>query len=123
MPNPITYTKDELIADMQRVAQEQGGLTKLVYDDCGGHSSSTIIKHFGSWNAGLQAAGLPLSHEQGKGKWKQDPHMVAKPEPKRRICLKCEKEFTSKNGNFRCDRCIRYAEEVLNIADGFEECA
>jgi hypothetical protein len=54
---------DDLIADLQRVANEQGRdtLTKEQYRDAGRFGVETIRRRFGSWNAALEHAGVGVT--------------------------------------------------------------
>ena len=58
-------TDDELLADLKRVAEELGSPTvpQKTYGKRGTYDCSTAIRRFGSWNAGLRAAGLSFSNE------------------------------------------------------------
>ncbi len=52
----------DLLADMKRVAAEAGraGLTWHAYRTSGSFGAETIRRRFGSWNAALERAGLPV---------------------------------------------------------------
>lgn len=56
---------DELIADLQRVAQSLNSDTvpQKKYGTLGTFDYSTVIRRFGSWNNALRLAGLSLSNE------------------------------------------------------------
>ena len=56
---------DELIADLQRVAQSLNSITvpQKKYGDLGTFDYSTVTRRFGSWNNALRLAGLSLSNE------------------------------------------------------------
>ena len=56
---------DELIADLQRVAQSlnSGTVPQKKYGTLGTFDYSTVIRRFGSWNNALRLAGLSLSNE------------------------------------------------------------
>lgn len=54
-------TNEELIADLQRVAKEKGQHTCEAYKWAGHYTIKTYLNHFGSWNAAVQAAGLPVN--------------------------------------------------------------
>ena len=45
-------SKEELIADLQRVAREVGQktITASIYTDRGKHGVNTMLRKFGSWN-------------------------------------------------------------------------
>lgn len=60
-------TDDEMIADVQRVAILLGkqSVTMYEYDDYGKYSSSTLFRHFGSWFALLDKAGLKRTRNLG----------------------------------------------------------
>ena len=55
----------ELIADLQRVAQSMNpnAVSQKTYGTSGAYDCSTVIRRFGSWNAGLRLAGIALSNE------------------------------------------------------------
>ena len=63
-PN-ASVTNDELISDLKRVAAliRRDTVTMHQYRDHGRHDDTTVARRFGSWNAGLKAAGLKLSNE------------------------------------------------------------
>lgn len=53
---------DELVADLQRVADEVGGPpTTTEYEAHGAHSIHTLASHFGGWDDVLEAAGFDLA--------------------------------------------------------------
>lgn len=55
-------TIDELLDDLKRVYRKgRGPLTQDAYDERGSFSSSTVSHRFGSWNAALKAADLPIN--------------------------------------------------------------
>jgi Homing endonuclease associated repeat/HNH endonuclease len=58
-------SKEDLIADLRRVADEVGGdksVTAIVYTDRGKFGVNTMLRRFGSWNAALAQAGLPINN-------------------------------------------------------------
>ncbi len=57
-------SKDDLIADLQKIASEieQSTLTASVYAEKGRYGVNTMLRRFGSWNNALKAAGLKLSN-------------------------------------------------------------
>ena len=61
----LGVTNDELLADLIRVTKElkKHSITMHDYDKKGGkYNSSTIIKHFGTWNSALDQADLPRNN-------------------------------------------------------------
>ncbi len=54
----------EIIEDLQRVSRELHGqpVTVVSYNERGSFGSTTVLRKFGSWNAGLAEAGLPLAN-------------------------------------------------------------
>lgn len=60
MPYVPHYTDEQLLEELRRVAAiVHGVLTKTAYDEhAGGATSATVRRRFGSWRAGLVAAGL-----------------------------------------------------------------
>jgi HNH endonuclease/Homing endonuclease associated repeat len=54
----------EIVDDLQRVSRELHGqpVTVVSYNERGSFGSTTVLRKFGSWNAGLAAAGLPLAN-------------------------------------------------------------
>jgi hypothetical protein len=56
--------KEELIADLQKVAGEigQSAITAVIYTQKGKHGVNTMLRRFGSWNEALNAAGLGLNN-------------------------------------------------------------
>lgn len=63
--NGVPISDDEIIADMRRVALGSGGasLPLRLYESVGSYSYKTASRRFGSWNAALKAAGLPVLNE------------------------------------------------------------
>lgn len=59
-------TDEELLADLKRIAETSGSSTvgQKTYRKCGTYDDSTVTRRFGSWNAGLRAAGLSVSYER-----------------------------------------------------------
>lgn len=58
----LGVTNDELLADLIRVTKElrKHSITMHDYDNNGGkYNSSTIIRHFGTWNNALDQVGIP----------------------------------------------------------------
>jgi len=57
-------SKEELIADLQKVAREVGQetITASIYTDRGKHGVNTMLRKFGSWNDALREAGLLLNN-------------------------------------------------------------
>ncbi len=55
-----------LLADLTEVYESAGGskITIELYEKFGKYNSSTIIRHFGSWNSALEQAGLQISNKQ-----------------------------------------------------------
>jgi len=55
---------DDLLTDLKRVAESLGSITvpQEKYGKLGTYDYSTLIRHFGSWNKALLAAGLSLSN-------------------------------------------------------------
>jgi hypothetical protein len=56
--------KEELVADLQKVASEigQSTITAAIYGERGKHGTNTMLRRFGSWNKALNAAGLGLNN-------------------------------------------------------------
>ena len=56
-------SKDELIADLQRVASENGlsTISQTLYAKLGKYTHKVFYSNFGSWNNALQSAGLEIS--------------------------------------------------------------
>ncbi|SJZ88872.1 HNH endonuclease [Enhydrobacter aerosaccus] len=54
-----------LIADLRRIARRhrRRRLTISVYGRCGRFATTTILRRFGSWNAALEAAELPIGQQ------------------------------------------------------------
>jgi hypothetical protein len=75
---PFGYT-DELVIDALRADARSLGRTPTVEDwrmrDLSVPGIGAVIRHFGSWNAGLRAAELPLTHEVGV--WTRERVLVA----------------------------------------------
>jgi hypothetical protein len=56
-------SKDELIADVERVAAKLGEApTKVEYDRYGDWSAQTVTRKFSRWNSFLKKAGLEVNH-------------------------------------------------------------
>lgn len=58
-------TDEELIQDMKSVLSITGkdSLTIAEYDAFGKHNSTTVIKHFGTWNHALEIVGIRVSNK------------------------------------------------------------
>ena len=71
--NHLTVTTEELLYDLQYVAQQLGKRTfsSTEYSEVGQFSKSSYFKHFESWNAALTLAGLE-PYEQISGKRIED---------------------------------------------------
>ncbi len=56
--------KEDLIADLRRVASEATGrsITAAIYAEIGKFGVNTMLRRFGSWNAALRVAGLPINN-------------------------------------------------------------
>src|SRR5437762_908149 len=69
-----TYTKQEIIIFLQRYYEESGGVLSLnLYRQKKYKPSETTIrKKFGSWNAALEAAGIPINKTVNKWYKKDD---------------------------------------------------
>ena len=61
-----SITNQDLIADMHRVANAHADcrFTQTLYRQHGKFSEGTIIKRFGTWNSGVEAAGLKVILKQ-----------------------------------------------------------
>lgn len=59
-------TDEELLSDLQRASKETGkqSLTIVEYEEHGHYDSTTIMRHFGTWNTALKIAGLQISNSQ-----------------------------------------------------------
>ncbi len=57
-------SKEELIADLQKVAKEVGqdSITAVIYIERGVYGVNTMLRRFGSWNEALNQAGLGLNN-------------------------------------------------------------
>ena len=60
--------KDELIADLQRVASENrlSTISQTLYAKLGKYTHKVFYSNFGSWNNALKAAGLEISSRRKK---------------------------------------------------------
>ena len=60
-----TVNNEELLRDLARVSKLLGNnkVTIDEYDSYGKYSSSTVSRHFGTWNKALRASGLQLSNQ------------------------------------------------------------
>lgn len=57
-PNEVEISREELIRDIHRVADDVGNdPSRKVYDEKGKYSPHTVMREFGSWNDGLITAG------------------------------------------------------------------
>ena len=58
-------TDDVLLADLIKVSQTVNvdRVTIEVYEKYGNYNSSTFMRHFGTWNAALELAGLQISNK------------------------------------------------------------
>lgn len=59
----LTFTDKEVISDLKRVADiyQSKSLTAKEYDKYGEYRSSTLIKHYGTWNSILKLVGMSLN--------------------------------------------------------------
>lgn len=64
-PN-LKVSDDELLKDMKKAIEESHGtsLSMAEYDEKGRYNSSTIIRHFGSWNNALSLIGAELNNRK-----------------------------------------------------------
>lgn len=61
----VELSDDELLTDLQQVAQQlDGPVTEQIYAEYGRHGPTTYRRHFGSWTAAKRAAGLIPTTEQ-----------------------------------------------------------
>ena len=62
------YSEEAFIREIQRVAAlvPDGTITKRSFDKVAHVSGATVQRHFGSWKAALEAAGLPDRYSGGK---------------------------------------------------------
>lgn len=58
----LTFTDKDIVSDLKRVADiyQSESLTAKEYDKYGNYCSSTLIKHYGTWNAILKLARMKL---------------------------------------------------------------
>jgi len=69
----MKFTDDEVIAALRSEAESRGHsprLSEWKRRPRTGPGVRAVLNHFGSWNAGLRAAGLEVTHEMGK--WTQE---------------------------------------------------
>ena len=62
----IKVCDDDIIADLIGVAKQinKSALTISDYENHGKYNSTTIMRHFGTWNHALELAGLQISNKQ-----------------------------------------------------------
>ena len=60
-----SVSDEELLRDLTRVSKIVGDnkITMNVYDSYGKYNSSTVIRHFGTWNHALRLSGLQISNK------------------------------------------------------------
>lgn len=94
--------KEELIADLQRVAEELGGSPSTSeYAEHGGYGVSTLSNRFGSWNGAKDAAGLEKNNVGSSGRFYRCPHCGIKyrsTSTDRITCKECGVKFTEWRG-------------------------
>lgn len=63
------YTDEELLADLERVAEELGrGPSMREYDEHGNHHPTTLRRRFGTWMAAVEETGYePRMQAHGGG--------------------------------------------------------
>lgn len=62
-PSHNSTTREELIGELQRLAEEQGDTPTIEdMDESGAFSGATYYNHFESWNTALREAGLETNH-------------------------------------------------------------
>lgn len=52
------YSDDDIINEIQRVHSEHGNVSRSLFDRCADMNSGTVVNRFGSWNGGLDKAGI-----------------------------------------------------------------
>ena len=57
-PNLEAVTDDDLIAEIQRLAEDDIPPTKEVFEEDSKHGCDTVLNHFNSWAAGVREAGF-----------------------------------------------------------------
>lgn len=62
----IKVCDDDIIADLMSVAKQinKSALTISDYENHGKYNSTTVMRHFGTWNHALELAGLQISNKQ-----------------------------------------------------------
>lgn len=103
--SPGRWTAEEIIADIQRWVELHGALPRHcdwnssiarrrdIPFEYGWPSPMPVVKHFGSWEAGMRAAGF-------------EPRGLGCPVVER-PCANCGEPFPSRGGT-RCKRCYAY---------------
>jgi hypothetical protein len=110
---PTRVPAAEILRDLKRVAAQCGGrISQKQYARHGQFSSMPAERAFGSWNAALKAAGLPVIE-----RWPRSPEtrlrMSERQRERQRLrpttvraCLACEHDFESEGPHNRlCTRC------------------
>ena len=92
----ITGVDDATIhRDLLRVFQEQGALSRFIYDCFGNYAPSSVMVRFRmTWNGVLGVLNIPLNIAyRGSGRWTSGRPVVSID----RVCLRCELPFKSRD--------------------------
>lgn len=107
-------TSEQLIADLQRVAKEQGRISQYVYIAHGEYSRCCVVTRFVGWNNALRLAGLldGVGAVSGPPRNGIRPGKPIKPGKPGKFagpvtCLRCDRVFRSwdRRQNRICRRC------------------
>ena len=62
----IKVCDNDIIDDLMSVAKQlnKSALTVSDYENYGKYNSTTVTRHFGTWNHALELAGLQISNKQ-----------------------------------------------------------
>lgn len=110
------WTEQEEGAALQRIYAEHGVINKTLYmAHCreGEPTVEGMIWRAGGWNSLMERHGLPITYRAGRSPRRKPVDRLAKPasKAKRRLCLKCDKAFTSVH--FTCDRCRKINQQYV----------
>lgn len=71
------YSSEELLAELQRLREEHGSVTRNVVRENAEMCSATFAKRFGSFNEAKEEAGLETYPRGGVGRWENTEGFVS----------------------------------------------
>lgn len=75
-PRSVVYTKDDIIAEIRRLAEGDDPPVRDTFDERAEMSTTTVVFRFGSWNAAVEAAGFTPRRQGGRGSTYTDEELL-----------------------------------------------